>query len=182
MRPMIAAAMLIALAFCLSPHALSFGPPRDRDKIREKIEFMKMWKMLDVLDLDKATADKILQIRRKFIARKKSLRRALNEDFRKLRQQLRDSPQGPDNAELSRLLQSIREKRKELRELRSEQYEEVAKHLSIRKQAELLIFLKDFRREIRSILRPPARHGPNAPANRKDGPSQPAAETAAPPR
>jgi Spy/CpxP family protein refolding chaperone len=180
MRPLVAAAMLIALAFCLSANALSSDPPRDREKIRERIEFMRMWKMLDVLDLDKATADKILDIRRKFIARKKSLRRALNEDFSKLRHLLRDTPQGPDNAELKRLLESIREQRKRLRALWSDQYEEVAKHLSIRKQAELLLFLKDFRREIRSMLRLPARHLPKASTNGKDRPRRPAEEPAAP--
>jgi Spy/CpxP family protein refolding chaperone len=180
MRPMVAAALLISLALCLGENALSSGPGTDRDKIREKIEFMRVWKMMDVLDLDKATADKILEIRRKYVSRKKSLRRALNEDFRMLRHQLRDSPQGADNAELSRLIESIRQKREGLRKLWSEQYEEVAKHLSIRQQAELLLFLKDFRRELRSMMHLPARHVPKASTNRKDRPRQPAAESAAP--
>jgi hypothetical protein len=180
MRPVVAAAMLCVLAFCLSGNALSSGHPKNSDKIREKIEFMKMWKMLDVLNLDKATADKILDIRRKYVARKKRLRRALNEDFRQLRRQLRKTPRGSDNAELKRLIESIRQTRQKMRALWNEQYEEVAKHLSIRQQAELLIFLRDFHREIRSMLRLPAHQLPKAPTNRKDRSRPPAGERAAP--
>jgi Spy/CpxP family protein refolding chaperone len=152
----------------------------DRDKIRDKIEFIRMWKMLEVLDLDKATAEKILAIRGKYVARKKNLRRALNEDFDKLRHELRTSPQGTNDAELKRLLDSIRDKRERLRALWGQQYEEVAKHLTIRQQAKLMLFLKDFRKEIRSMLRLYDRHPPMRPTDGKDRPRQPAAKPAVP--
>jgi len=142
---------------------------RGKDKHEERIEILTMWKMIEALNLDSATADKIMAIRYQFLTRRKEIKKALDRDFDLLRQGVK-SP-STDDAELARLLQSVREKRKELVNLHGEQYDEVARILPVRKQAELILFLKDFRRQLRAGLRhqlappPPDKAGPLGPPN-----------------
>jgi len=127
----------------------------DRDKVQDRIETLTMWKLIEALDLDQPTADKLLEIRHKFLAQRKSLQKGLSQDFQALRKQLSDSSKPADEKELGRLLEDVREKRKELQGLREQQYEDVSKVLTVRQRAQLVLFFKDFRQELRSLLRPP---------------------------
>lgn len=155
-------ALLIALGIAPIAHAQQ---TRGNDRQWEKIEVYTMWKMIDALNLDSATADKILAIRHQFLARRKEIKKALDKDLDALRQSL-NAP-STDDAELARLIQSVREKRKELVNLHGEQYDEVAKILPLRKQAELILFFKDFRKELRALRgpQPPGKAGPLGPPN-----------------
>lgn len=123
------------------------------DKHRDRLEIITMWKIIEALDLDNATASKIMEIRREFVARKREIKKELDSDLQKLRQDVK-SPSS-DETEISRLLQSIRDKRKKLIGLHSQQYDDVAKILPVRKQAELVLFLKDFQKELRMLRRRP---------------------------
>lgn len=157
----------ISLVFFLmavlgNPAALATEPVRNKDRDRERIETLMMWKMMDALNLDKATADKVFEIRRKYVGEQKQLRKTLDDDFQKLRDQLRETPAGSDDRQLGQLVSNIREQRKRLHALWTQQYDEVSKVLTIRQQAELMLFLKEFRGEIRSLLRPPPPRSPNS--------------------
>ena len=55
---------------------------------------------------------------------------------------------------MAKVLGRIRDKRLRIKGLFDEQYNEVSKVLSVRQRAQLVLFLKDFHKEIRSILRP----------------------------
>ncbi len=132
------------------------GPEQkwDRDKVQDRIETLTMWKLIEHLDLDQATADNLLEIHHKFLSQRKSLRKGLSEDFQALRKQLSDSSKPEDEKELARLLLDIREKRKELQGLREQHYDAVSKVLTLRQMAQLVLFSKDFHRELRFLLRP----------------------------
>jgi Spy/CpxP family protein refolding chaperone len=121
------------------------------DKAHERLEIITMWKMMEALDLDKATADKILEIRHKFLAQRKALKARVTKDIMALKQRLAQTT-APDDPELAQLVADIRANRKKLMQLREEQYEEVSKVLTVRQQAELVIFLKEFRKELRHLL------------------------------
>jgi Spy/CpxP family protein refolding chaperone len=131
---------------------------KDRDKVQDRIETLTMWKAIEALDLDQPTADKLLEIRHNFLAQRKSLEKGLSQDFQAIRKQLSDASKTADEKELGRLLADVREKRKELQRLREQQYEDVSKVLTVRQRAQLVLFFKDFRKELRSLLRPP--HAP----------------------
>jgi Spy/CpxP family protein refolding chaperone len=124
----------------------------DREKIQERIETLTMWKMMNALNLDKQTSEKILQIRSDFLKRRKELRSSLGDDFRQLRRMLKESKGDQDTSQLAELLKRIRDKRRELSTLWDTQYEQVSKVLSVRKQAELVLFFKDLHREMRSLV------------------------------
>jgi Spy/CpxP family protein refolding chaperone len=132
---------------------------RDRDKVQDRIETLTMWRLIEALDLDQPTADKLLEIRHKFLSQRKSLQKGLSEDFQALKKQLSDSSKPADEKELGRLLEDVREKRKELQGLREQQYEDVSKVLTVRQRAQLVLFFKDFRKELGSLLRPPQAPG-----------------------
>jgi hypothetical protein len=132
------------------------------DKVQNRIETLAMWRLIETLDLDQPIADKLLAIRHKFLIQRKLLQKGLSEDFQGLRKQLSDTSKPADEQELTRLLQDIHNKRRELQALREQQYEAVSKVLTVRQRAQLVLFFKDFHKELRSLLRlpPPAGGGP----------------------
>jgi len=146
---------LIAIGFLIAATGVGFGFERDRrnGKLEERIELLTMWKMMETLNLDKPTAEKIMEIRRKFVGQRKALEREIGEEFRTLRKLLREVQSKEVDDELEKVLGRIRENRLKIKGLFDEQYTEVSKVLSVRQRAELVVFLKDFNKEIRSILR-----------------------------
>ncbi len=153
---------MISLTFLLSSFAQTVeAEKQDFKKNQERIEFLTMWKMMEALDLDKPTAEKILNIRKQFLSQRQALQTSLQDDFQNLRTTLRDTPRGrEDEKGLSSILNQIREKRKKLEAMDDELYNQISQVLTVRQQAELILFLKDFRKEMRSLLRPPPPHGP----------------------
>ena len=108
---------------------------------------------MEALNMDKPTAEKIMAVRHKSVMERKTLQKKIAQDFQKVRELLReDSSRVTDDA-LAGLLQDIRDNRVKIQGLFDEYYNEVSKLLSIRQQAELMLFLKDFHNEIRAGLR-----------------------------
>jgi Spy/CpxP family protein refolding chaperone len=145
-------ALLLAGTSSLS-YAQPPAKPAKSDKTQEWLEIVTMWKMMEALDLDKATAEKILEIRHKYLGKRKDLHSSLTQDLKALKQRLAEAT-AADDKELARLLSDIRDKRKKLMELWDLQYDEVSKILTTKQQAELVIFLKESRKELESILAP----------------------------
>lgn len=145
---MILVALIVAVG-CISSHAQS----ERRQEMRKRIELLAMWQMMKELDLDEETAQKIFAIRKRFVDERKAIRAGLRESFRELRQIVDHPPDQASEERLRELLKNIRSKRKELMQLKEKQYEDVAGVLTLRQQAKLVIFLKDFRRRIRSLMR-----------------------------
>ncbi|MBI4963881.1 MAG: hypothetical protein HY913_11445 [Desulfomonile tiedjei] len=146
--------VVVALGLALSGIAAPVYPQqtKDKDKFLDRLETLTVWKMIEALDLDKPTSNKVMEIRSKFLAERKRLQKDLKDDFQRLRQLLQQPAKSTDEAELSRIVTDVREKRKRLSELYDAQYDEVAKVLSVRQQAQLILFLKEFRKEIHAIL------------------------------
>ncbi len=157
MGRIIAALIAVGVILVGTTSIFAAGPEQkwDRDKVQDRIETLTMWKLIEALDLDQPTADKLLQVRHKFLSQRKSLQKGLSEDFQALRKQLSDSSKPADEQELSRLLQDIREKRKELQGLRDQLFDEVSNVLTVRQRAQLVLFFKDFHKELRSMLKAP---------------------------
>jgi Spy/CpxP family protein refolding chaperone len=161
MRRTIAALIAVGVLLVGATSLFATDPEQERyrDKVQDRIETLTMWKLIEALDLDQPTADKLLESRHKFLAQRKSLQKGLSQDFQAIRNQLGDSSKTADETELGRLLADVREKRQELQRLREQQYEDVSKVLTVRQRAQLVLFFKDFRQELRSLLRPPQAPG-----------------------
>ncbi len=153
----IIAAFIAAGAILVAATTLFSREPevmKDKDKAQDRMEILTMWKMIEALDLDQATADKILAIRHKFLSQRKLLRKDLSEDFRALRKQLNHTPKSSDDEELARILHDIRSKREQLEGLRFQQYDDVSKVLTVRQRARLVLFFRDFHKQLHSLLHP----------------------------
>jgi Spy/CpxP family protein refolding chaperone len=153
--PSVAIIAAMFLAMLVAPALAQPPPDASPEKREERVEVLTMWKMMEALDLDRQTAATIIEIRRKFRDQKKTIEKELEADFGTLRTRLSLSTGKADDPELARLVQGIRDKRRKLQELYDNQYTEVSKILTVRQQAQLVLFLKDFGAELRSMLRPP---------------------------
>lgn len=155
------AAVLLVLGFILggSGNSLQAEPKRDANKFRERIETLTMWKMMEALDLDKETSEKILSLRRKFETKRNELEASINGDLQKLRDLVKNAQESSDR-DLAELINTIRAKRRQLDDLRDAHFTDMSKVLSVKQQAKLILFLKDFRREIRDMIRSSMRHRP----------------------
>lgn len=147
--------LILCTALLVTAHARGDRKDREnrREKQRERIELLLTWKMMEELDLDKDTANEMLKIRTKFLKQKKKLRTEIRQKFRRMREMLEAPPDKIDDKELKSLLDDVRQSRKRMRTLWGKQYDEVSKILTVRQQAQLMVFLKDFKREMRRLRR-----------------------------
>jgi hypothetical protein len=162
--------LILALGVTLGGLFYAYGSElgKEPEKYQDRIEIITAWKMMEALNLDNATAEKVLEIRRRFVAKRKELQKSMNDDFAKLKELLKESGTGVEEKELAATLANIRAKRAQLKDLWLEHYDEVSKVLTVRQQAELVLFFKDFRKELHGLIRQP--QAPQRPANPSDGP------------
>lgn len=147
---------LIVLAYLIALPALPANADerdRFREKLHDRIETLTMWRMMQALDLDNDTSEKILQVRGKFLAQRKVLQKALHQSYADLKNYLKEEQSKENEKKLEETIKSIRKTRQDLRVVWEQQFDEISKVLPIRKQAELVIFMKDFRNEIKAMLR-----------------------------
>jgi Spy/CpxP family protein refolding chaperone len=160
------AALILCASTVMAEHPKErkgFELPRDLDKAIDHFEMLIMWRMMDALDLDKATAQKVFAIRRKFTEEQKTTIKELGTEMEELRSLLQEDTFEPNEKELSRIVTSIRDKRRRLESLRDRQYDEISHVLTLVQQAQLLIFTKDFQDEIRAFIRQPMMPPPGPP-------------------
>jgi hypothetical protein len=163
MQQVILGLVAATLLFTGAGTAVCADRTSQRDKIEERLETITAWKMAD-LNMDKPTIEKILDVRRQFVSQRKALRKGIDQDFQKLRLLVKDESAKADDKEIGQVLEDIREKRRQLQTLMDEQFKEVAKFLTARQQAELVLFLKDLHRENRFQPGPdPGRSGGRSP-------------------
>jgi Spy/CpxP family protein refolding chaperone len=171
------AVMILMLAGIGS--VFSADPKMERGKMEERIETLATWGMLEALDLDQATADKVLEIRRKFAAQRKELNHSLKEDLATLRRMMKEPSKSSADQELAEIVGRVRDTRKKLRALKEERIDEVSKVLTIRQQAQLILFFQDFWKQIRGMAPSPHRLGP--PDGREKDGSRPPGHPPGPP-
>jgi hypothetical protein len=163
MRAALIGCMVACLVIVGGQAVFSQEPPAQRGKFQDRIEWMTMWKLMESLELDKPTADKIYEIRRKYLDQKKELVKEINAGVESLKQALQRDPSKVNEALLTEMISSVREKRRKLEGLLDEQFGELATVLSVRQQAKLVVFMKDFQEELRAMFRPPGPGGPPPP-------------------
>lgn len=135
-------------AFC-QPKDFDKPPSKEQiEKIRKRVETLKLWKLTKALDLDETTAAKLFPLINKYDKKRFAIEQRMRKDMKKLRKTVDTA--NPDK--LAELIRRIEENHRELQAINYEQLEELRGILPVRKVAKFIIFKQDFDREMKKII------------------------------
>ena len=123
---------------------------REMERVLERINTVRLLKMIDALGLEKETAAKLASISNKYCETRKSLLRNMRKDLDALRQILKKGR--PDESELKELVGQVKSLKKELADLKLHQMDEEMNLLTHEQQARYLIFKVDFHKEMHGLI------------------------------
>jgi Spy/CpxP family protein refolding chaperone len=133
------------------PPARPFPEEGKRERLREEIETMKMWKMLEVLDLtDEQSND--------FLPAWREMQKA-QKDFWEKREGLLKSLEAvlgeekPDEGKIRDILGQLEKGRSQLEEVQQRFRQKAQEVLTIEQQAKLLLFEDRFEKRMMEIIR-----------------------------
>ncbi|RZB33439.1 MAG: hypothetical protein SRB2_03992 [Desulfobacteraceae bacterium Eth-SRB2] len=123
---------------------------QEMEQALERINTVRLLKMIDALGLEKETAAKLASISNKYCETQKSLLRNMRKDLNALRQILRK--ERPDESELKKLVGRVKSLKKELTDLKQHQMDKEMNLLTHKQQAGYLIFKVDFHKEMHGLI------------------------------
>ena len=123
---------------------------REMERALERINTVRLLKMVDALGLERETAAKLASVSNKYCETRKSLLRNMRKDLDALRQILKKG--SPDESELKELVGQVKSLKKELADLKLHQMDEEMNLLTHEQQARYLIFKVDFHKEMHGLI------------------------------
>lgn len=126
------------------------GPPspEHRERVRERIKTMRMWKLTEALDLDEKTAARLFPLLNQYHNRREETEMRIKEDVVSLKNALHER----DRAGITALLGAVEEKHQSLERLRDEERQRLKEILTLEQQAQYLIFQIEFRRDMKRMI------------------------------
>jgi Spy/CpxP family protein refolding chaperone len=118
------------------------------EKVRKRIETLKMWRLSDALDLDEKTSTSLFPLLSKYDRKRAEIEQSLRGSMKDLRESLREKREG----NLKNILDKLEENHKALQRIKEEEWSEIKKILTLEQQARFVIFQQEFEREIRKII------------------------------
>jgi Spy/CpxP family protein refolding chaperone len=125
-------------------------PLEKREKIRKRIELIRMWKLTEELDLTEETGAKLFPILRKYDEKRIALQKERQNIMDQLRKALEDEATSDEAIEAT--MDTLDNNASAMSDLLRQQREELKGILSPRQQAKFIIFQREFHREIRKII------------------------------
>ena len=123
---------------------------REMERALERIDTVKLLKMIDALRLERETAAKLASVSNKYCETRKRLLRNMRKDLDALRQILKKGR--PDEGELKKIVGQVKILKKELADLKLHQMDEEMNLLTREQQARYLIFKVDFHKEMHGLI------------------------------
>ena len=125
------------------------GQKEERKKIRENIETLRMWKLLEALDLTSEQSEKFLPILKDF----QKARRNFEDQRRDLLRQLETALQSaPEEKKLKEILTNLENNREQF-QMELDRYMDQSKTiLTVEQQAKLALFEDQFERRMRETI------------------------------
>lgn len=118
------------------------------ERVRERIETLKMWKLTKALDLNEKTSAQLFPVLNKYEKKRLAIEQALRDGMRDLRESLRERRED----RLKDILKRLEQNHKEMQRVNDEEWEELKRILTTEQQAKFLIFREEFDREIKRII------------------------------
>lgn len=131
------------------PKYLDEPPTKEqRDKVRKRIETLKMWKLTEALDIDETTSAKLFPLLNRYDKRKAEIHHNIRESMREMKRSLRENRTNG----LEKTLAMLEENHRALQSINDEEWAEMKKILTIEQQAKFILFRKEFDREVRKLI------------------------------
>jgi len=125
-------------------------PFEKKEKIRKRIELIRMWKLTEALDLTEETGAKLFPILHKYDEKRIELGKERRNVMNQLRKTLQDEAT-PDE-EIEAAMDNVEKNAIAASDLIRQQREELKGILSPRQQAKYILFQREFQREIRKLI------------------------------
>ena len=144
--------LLVAHAlYAQRPPARPFPEEGKRTRLREEIETMKMWKMLEVLDLSQEQSDKFLPAWREMQKAQKIFRERKEDLLKSLEVVLGEEK--PDEGRIKDVFKQLEKERLQLEEVQQRFRQKAQEVLTLEQQAKLLLFEDRFEKRMMEIIR-----------------------------
>ena len=143
---------VLVLTFMAAATLAWARPDQNRQRMREKFETLKMWKVMDALNLNSQTALKVFPIIREMDEKRMNLR----EKQRNLMKKIGDLSKGTDNpaGNVGTLANQIFDINEQIAALPREEFKKLKGILTEKQLAQYILFQQHFRKEfIRQWLR-----------------------------
>ncbi|GBE37867.1 MAG TPA: hypothetical protein ENG75_06905 [Nitrospirae bacterium] len=126
------------------------GPPSEQqmEKIRKRVETLKMWKLTEVLNLDEATASRFFPILNEYDRKRMDIAHKMRKDMKKLRKSVDTAPE----SELKSIITRLRDNHRRLQKIDDEEMSRLQDILSVRDMGKLIIFKQEFQRNMKKII------------------------------
>jgi Spy/CpxP family protein refolding chaperone len=123
---------------------------QQREKIRKKIETVRIWRLTERLKLDAATSAKLAPLISSIDEQKKNLMREHVQNMKTLRQAL--ASRKPDEGKLKAIMENLETNRRAMQELRDKEISGLKELLTVEQQARYMVFQQEFQREMRGMI------------------------------
>ena len=123
----------------------------EREKVKERIEMIRMWKMMDVLDLSREQSEKFLPALEEIENRRREIFQERVKTMKELRETVRG--ENPDESAVVDMMRRLEKNHDSLEALDKEERKEIADILTPVQQGRYIVFKENFERELRNIIR-----------------------------
>jgi Spy/CpxP family protein refolding chaperone len=125
------------------------GRREDREKIRENIETLRVWKLLETLNLSEEQSTKFLPALKEFQTAKKNFEDRRRDLLEELETTLNA---GPNDEKLKEILGKLEDNRRQFQTATDSYLEKAKSILTIEQQAQLFLFEDKFEKRIRETI------------------------------
>lgn len=127
------------------------GPGSMREKIKERIKTIKIWRLTEAVELTTEQSEKFFPIYNEFQGALDSLEREKQETLQRLETMTRD--QGTSDKDIKSLVSEIGEFDNRSANIRKKFFDDVSAVISTRQLGKLLVFEENFRRRLQETIR-----------------------------
>lgn len=146
-------------------------PSGEREKVKERIEMIRMWKMMETLDLTKEQSEMLFPVLDEYGERRRQLFDERAHTMKEMRDTLRG--ENPDESVVLELAGKLEKNHEELENLRREENRAVKELISPVQWGRFILFQESFERELRGIIRDVRDRPPRIPPLEEKGPQPP---------
>jgi hypothetical protein len=136
---------------CIPPEVSAEDrPPKkeQREKLRQRIESIKMWKLTQTLDLDEKTAARLFPLMNRYDKKRAEVQHDIRKNIRDLKKTL----QIHDEHRLSAVMKNLETYHGKIKDIEEQEWSDLKNILSVEQQAKLILFKMNFEREIRKMI------------------------------